>query len=143
MLFPFCLIFLQRKSKFPFWRNYTEYMCQCFLVHKNSIRTWCCTNVRSKVDQFCCMGNFLSWRISDRMVDLLYCSTTTLGMPINGSYIRDQMQKVIDKEGLPDVVFHSLRHTSVTYKLKLNIKCQDRMYKKYYIKMYSQSVCLK
>ena len=42
---------------------------------------------------------------------------TTFGMPINGSYIRDQMQKVIDKEGLPDVVFHSLRHTSVTYKL--------------------------
>ena len=41
-------------------------------------------------------------------------------MPINGSYIRDQMQKVIDKEGLPDVVFHSLRHTSVTYKLKLS-----------------------
>ena len=38
---------------------------------------------------------------------------TTFGMPINGSYIRDQMQKVIDKEGLPDVVFHSLRHTSV------------------------------
>ena len=30
------------------------------------------------------------------------------------------MQKVIDKEGLTDVVFHSLRHTSVTYKLKLS-----------------------
>ena len=45
---------------------------------------------------------------------------TTFGMPINGSYIRDQMQKVIDKEGLLDVVFHSLRHTSVTYKLKLS-----------------------
>ena len=45
---------------------------------------------------------------------------TTFGMPINGSYICDQMQKVIDKEGLPDVVFHSLRHTSVTYKLKLS-----------------------
>lgn len=28
--------------------------------------------------------------------------------------------KVIDREGLPDVVFHSLRHTSVTYKLKLS-----------------------
>ena len=42
---------------------------------------------------------------------------TTFGMPINSSYIRDQLQKVIDREGLPDVVFHSLRHTSVTYKL--------------------------
>ena len=27
------------------------------------------------------------------------------------------MQKVIDEQGLPDVVFHSLRQTSVTYKL--------------------------
>ena len=30
------------------------------------------------------------------------------------------MQEIIDKLGLPDVVFHSLRHTSVTYKLKLS-----------------------
>ena len=30
------------------------------------------------------------------------------------------MKQIIKKEGLPDVVFHSLRHTSVTYKLKLN-----------------------
>ena len=41
---------------------------------------------------------------------------TTFGMPINGSYIRDQMQKVIDKEGLPDVVFivcaKQVSHTS-------------------------------
>ncbi len=33
-------------------------------------------------------------------------------------YLRTKMQEVIDKEGLPDVVFHSLRHTSITYKLK-------------------------
>ncbi len=30
------------------------------------------------------------------------------------------MKQIIKKEGLPDVVFHSLRHTSVTYKLKLS-----------------------
>lgn len=30
---------------------------------------------------------------------------TTFGLPIGDSYLRDQMQKVIDKEGLPDVVF--------------------------------------
>ena len=30
------------------------------------------------------------------------------------------MQNIIDELGLPDVVFHSLRHTSVTYKLKLS-----------------------
>ena len=45
---------------------------------------------------------------------------TTFGFPIGDSYLRDQMQKVIDEQGLPDVVFHSLRHTSVTYKLKLS-----------------------
>ena len=45
---------------------------------------------------------------------------TTFGLPIGDSYLRDQMQRIIDKLGLPDVVFHSLRHTSVTYKLKLS-----------------------
>ena len=36
------------------------------------------------------------------------------------SYVRTKMKQIIKKEGLPDVVFHSLRHTSVTYKLKLS-----------------------
>ena len=33
---------------------------------------------------------------------------TTFGLPIEDSYLRDQMQKVIDEQGLPDVVFHVL-----------------------------------
>lgn len=45
---------------------------------------------------------------------------TTFGFPISSSYIREKMQEVIEQQGLPDVVFHSLRHTSVTYKLKLS-----------------------
>ena len=45
---------------------------------------------------------------------------TTFGLPIGDSYLRNEMQKIIDAEGLPDVVFHSIRHTSVTYKLKLS-----------------------
>ena len=45
---------------------------------------------------------------------------TTFGMPIGDSYLRNKMQDIIDELGLPDVVFHSLRHTSVTYKLKLS-----------------------
>lgn len=45
---------------------------------------------------------------------------TTFGLPIGDSYLRDKMKQVINKLGLPDVVFHSLRHTSVTYKLKLS-----------------------
>lgn len=53
---------------------------------------------------------------------------TTFGMSINGSYIRDQMQKVIDKEGLSDVVFHSLRHTSVTYKCYIQAETERWRY---------------
>lgn len=45
---------------------------------------------------------------------------TTFGLPIGDSYLRTKMQEIIDALGLPDVVFHSLRHTSVTYKLKLS-----------------------
>ena len=45
---------------------------------------------------------------------------TIFGLPIGDSYLRNKMQDIIDELGLPDVVFHSLRHTSVTYKLKLS-----------------------
>lgn len=45
---------------------------------------------------------------------------TAYGLPIGDSYLRGKMQKVIDEQGLPDVVFHSIRHTSITYKLKLS-----------------------
>ena len=45
---------------------------------------------------------------------------TTFGLPIGDSYLRNKMQDIIDELGLPDVVFHSLCHTSVTYKLKLS-----------------------
>ena len=41
-------------------------------------------------------------------------------MPTGGSVLRKKFKKLIEEKGLPDVVFHSLRHTSVTYKLKLN-----------------------
>jgi integrase len=45
---------------------------------------------------------------------------TTFGLPIGDSYLRTKMQEIIDELGLQDIVFHSLRHTSVTYKLKLS-----------------------
>ena len=45
---------------------------------------------------------------------------TTFGLPLGECYLRVKMQKIIDEQGLPDVVFHSIRHTSVTYKLKLS-----------------------
>lgn len=45
---------------------------------------------------------------------------TPYGSPVDGAAIRKKLDRLIDEYDLPDVVFHSLRHTSVTYKLKLN-----------------------
>ena len=42
------------------------------------------------------------------------------GRPIEGSTISRLFNNLIRDNGLPKVVFHSLRHTSITYKLKLN-----------------------
>lgn len=45
---------------------------------------------------------------------------TSSGLPISDGSIRTALHKLIKEHNLPPVVFHSLRHTSVTYKLKLN-----------------------
>ena len=42
------------------------------------------------------------------------------GRPLEGQVISRSFKELIRKNNLPDVVFHSLRHTSTTYKLKLN-----------------------
>lgn len=44
----------------------------------------------------------------------------TNGRPMEASNITWMFNDLIRKNGLPKVVFHSLRHTSITYKLKLN-----------------------
>ena len=51
---------------------------------------------------------------------MYYSTGLAFGYPIGECYIREKMKKVIKEQGLPDVVFHSIRHTSVTYKLKLS-----------------------
>ena len=42
------------------------------------------------------------------------------GRPCEERIIAGEFQKLREKAGLPNVVFHSLRHSSTTYKLKLN-----------------------
>ena len=42
------------------------------------------------------------------------------GFPVESSTIQSDLKKLIKEHDLPDVVFHSLRHSSITYKLKLN-----------------------
>lgn len=50
--------------------------------------------------------------------NLVFCNPN--GRPIEGQVINRGLHKLIEDHGLPPVVFHSLRHSSVTYKLKLN-----------------------
>lgn len=50
--------------------------------------------------------------------NLVICSSN--GKPIEGQVINRSFNRLIEKTGLPKVVFHSLRHSSITYKLKLN-----------------------
>ena len=56
----------------------------------------------------------------DEYVDynLVFCNPN--GRPIEGQVIERAFNRLIEKNDLPKVVFHSLRHTSITYKLKLN-----------------------
>ena len=42
-----------------------------------------------------------------------------LGMPTENARLQTSFKRLIRDNDLPDVVFHSLRHTSITYKLKL------------------------
>lgn len=50
--------------------------------------------------------------------NLVICGAT--GFPVESSTIQTDLKKLIKEHDLPDVVFHSLRHSSITYKLKLN-----------------------
>ena len=43
-----------------------------------------------------------------------------LGMPTEQSTINGALKRLIEKNNLPKVVFHSFRHSSITYKLTLN-----------------------
>ena len=58
--------------------------------------------------------------LGDEYHDYNLVMATVYGMPIETSGIRKRFKKFIQKNNLPPVDFHSLRHTSVTYKLKLN-----------------------
>ena len=46
--------------------------------------------------------------------------TTGNGRPMEGTTINNRLGTLIRDNNLPKVVFHSIRHSSITYKLKLN-----------------------
>lgn len=58
--------------------------------------------------------------LGDEYTDYGLVLATSYGSPLGEDSIRKRFTKLIKENDLPEVVFHSLRHTSVTYKLKLN-----------------------
>ena len=50
--------------------------------------------------------------------NLVFCSP--IGRPMESQVITHMLKDLIEKHDLPPVVFHSLRHSSITYKLKLS-----------------------
>lgn len=50
--------------------------------------------------------------------NLVFCHSS--GRPMEGQIINRALKKLITEHNLPDVVFHSFRHASITYKLKWN-----------------------
>ena len=58
--------------------------------------------------------------LDDEYRDFNLVMATSFGMPRGGDYFRKGLNRLIKEHNLPEIVFHSLRHSSVTYKLKLN-----------------------
>lgn len=58
--------------------------------------------------------------MGDEYVDYNLVLTLETGRPCEDRVIGNQFERLKKSAGLPNVVFHSLRHSSTTYKLKLN-----------------------
>ena len=58
--------------------------------------------------------------LGDEYRDYNLVFASTQGTPTEANFINRAFSKLIQENDLPKVVFHSLRHTSTTYKLKLS-----------------------
>lgn len=58
--------------------------------------------------------------LEDEYQDYQMVFASSYGMPYDAARLRKSLAKLIREYELPEIVFHSLRHTSITYKLKLN-----------------------
>lgn len=56
----------------------------------------------------------------EEYMDYNFVFASSCGRPIEGQVISRALAKLIKENDLPPVVFHSFRHSSITYKLKLN-----------------------
>lgn len=97
--------------------SYTNKMVDMFTSESSKEVTLLCENelmrVKKEIDEL--MDLF-----GDEYIDnnLVFCSSN--GRPMESQVINRAFNKLIKENGLPHVVFHSLRHSSITYKLKLN-----------------------
>ena len=57
--------------------------------------------------------------LGDEYQDYGLVFATSSGLPIGDATIRKKMKRLIKEQGLPDVDFHSIRHASITIKLKI------------------------
>ena len=57
--------------------------------------------------------------LGDEYQDYNLVMTTSFGMPMGRERIQKSLNKLIEENELPKIIFHSLRHTSITYKLKM------------------------
>ena len=64
--------------------------------------------------------NKLKEFMGDEYADYNLVLALETGRPCEDRVIGNQFERLKKSAGLPDVVFHSLRHSSTTYKLKLN-----------------------
>lgn len=64
--------------------------------------------------------DFTKEALGNEYADFDLVMANGLGMPTEQSRITALFAELIEKNELPKVVFHSLRHSSITYKLKLN-----------------------
>jgi integrase len=58
--------------------------------------------------------------LADEYQDYNLVITIQNGRPCENRILQKEFTSLKKEAGLPDVVFHSLRHSSTTYKLKLN-----------------------
>ena len=64
--------------------------------------------------------DFAREALGSEYIDFNLVMANPLGMPTEASRITATFRRLIEENDLPKVVFHSLRHSSITYKLKLN-----------------------
>ena len=58
--------------------------------------------------------------LGDEYLDYNLVMASTFELPLDDGAIRKPLNQLIKEHNLPPVVFRSLGHSSVTYKLKLN-----------------------